>query len=325
MKQLFLLFFLVTTFLVIGQSKKEKIQILSKQLDSLTIVQSIENQKFENQRKDLEYWISKNEQDLSQNSAILIENTDAVTKQRDEKVKLHQELNQLNEDLKMLNDSIQVLLQKQPIIFSERYFSNLTVEEALTVFNVSFDYQVDFPIASIEIKGRQDYSIGIDSFICIVFEVFNQNELHIASGTNFIGLLKYSNNSHVSAVKPVQAFATHGFGAGGEIEGFQKIGNRSLAVILNGGYGGMGVSSEDRFVYMVNKSFIMSVLQTEKHYDDQANQESPSLFQDIEKDVDLNIINSNLDYFDIEVIEKNHGKTSKKQMYKFNLKTMKYE
>ena len=175
MKQLFLLFFLVTTFLVIGQSKKEKIQILSKQLDSLTIVQSIENQKFENQRKDLEYWISKNEQDLSQNSAILIENTDAVTKQRDEKVKLHQELNQLNEDLKMLNDSIQVLLQKQPIIFSERYFSNLTVEEALTVFNVSFDYQVDFPIASIEIKGRQDYSIGIDSFICIVFEVFNQN------------------------------------------------------------------------------------------------------------------------------------------------------
>jgi hypothetical protein len=32
-----------------------------------------------------------------------------------------------------------------------------------------------------------------------------------------------------------------------------------------------------------------------------------------------------LDYFDIELIEKNHGKISKKQMYKFNLKTMKYE
>ena len=102
------------------------------------------------------------------------------------------------------------------------------------------------------------------------------------------------------------------------------MGRKNLCVILNSGYGGHGIFEENRTLYLINKSTIQAILNTKKHDDDQGN-EGTYMFKNIDMDWDIKFIDNNSDYFNLEIIEKSHGKKVKTRILKFNEKSMKYE
>ena len=102
------------------------------------------------------------------------------------------------------------------------------------------------------------------------------------------------------------------------------MGRKNLCVILNSGYGGHGIFEENRTLYLINTSTIQAILTIEKHSDDQGN-EGTSMFENFDMDWDIKFIDNNSDYFNLEIIEKSHGKKVKTRILKFNENSMKYE
>lgn len=323
MKYIFFIVFVFSFFLSFGQSKKKQIRLLNKRLYSLKSLEQDETSLFQTKKSNLEALLDKTHQEIDQLKAEHVEYEFKRGKLFEEKSKLQKEVNELTNELEKIEDSIQALYLKQPLVLSNSNFGKLSSQEAQRLFNVEFSDRVVFPLGNIEILARQDYTIGRDSLVCIVFEVTSPDDYYGPAGANFIGLLRYINNKYIPLIKPVEAGMSVGYGNGREFEGFKISGNKSLAVICTGWFWGQGVTMANRSIYLVNKEFIKNVLDVEKHFDDSG--VLPIEFQNINSDWDLSFIDNKSDYFSIEVVEKSHNKIVNKRSFKFNEKAMKYE
>jgi hypothetical protein len=296
-------------------------------LDSLKTVQSSENLRYTKRKTELETSISNSDQKTSELLNNLSTKKENLQNQISENKKLDQAILSLKLELKSIEDSIQKIIDEQPITFLQSSFINKSDEELIQLFNISLsniEHGGCNTFEKFSILGKQYYLDGMDTLCVIVIGAICEEKMHPSSGTNFIGLFKFSNNKSPTILQLTQAIGSFGFGGCAILEGFRIMGKKNLCVILNSGYQGHGISEENRSIYLINKLTMKDVLQVEKHYDDQAN-EGAHIYENIDKDWEMKFIENQSDYFDLEIMEKNHGKKVKTVIYKFNENTMKYE
>ena len=312
-----------------SQSKKEQIQILNTTLDSLKTVQYTEKQNFEKRKSELESSISNSDPKTTELLKTLSTKKEKLNNQIQENQKLGQDVLSLQIQLKSMQDSIKTAIKNQPIKLLGRIDDKKNDNELIQLFNLSLS---DVPetgtcsmFAKFVIVGKQDFINGLDTFSCIILganceEVYNMN-----LGSNYIGLFKFSKNEYTEIFKPIYlGSGGYGSGYGAPLEAFKIMGRKNLCVILNSGYGGHGIFEENRTLYLINTSTIQAILTIEKHSDDQGN-EGTSMFENFDMDWDIKFIDNNSDYFNLEIIEKSHGKKVKTRILKFNENSMKYE
>jgi hypothetical protein len=327
MRSIIYLFFITVTASFFSQSKKEQIQILSSRLDSLKTLQSSENLSYFKRKTELESSISISDHKTTELSNSILSKKENLQNLIKENQKLDNDILSLKLELKSIEDSIPKILVEQPIKLLEKLNDKKNDEELIKLFNKTvYDVQHDGcnTFEKFSILGKQYYLDGMDTLCAIVMGVICEEKMHPVSGTNFIGLFKFSNSKYSLFLQPIQAIGSFGFGGCAILEGFRIMGKKNLCIILNGGYYGHGISEENRSIFLINKLTMKDVLQVEKHYDDQAN-EGTSMYENIEKDWEMKFIENQSLYFDLEIMEKSHGKKVKTTILKFNENTMRYE
>ena len=137
-------------------------------------------------------------------------------------------------------------------------------------------------------------------------------------------MFKYSHNKFNLLYKPTEATSSYGFGTHGFVEQFVILGKKSLGVILNGGYAGMGVQLENRAIYLVNSSNIVNLLDMDKSTEYMGSLPSVEYSKGL-TEWKIKFIESKKEIYDLEVTEKRNGKKVKTKSLKYNPKNMKYE
>ena len=314
-----------------SQSKKEQIQILNTTLDSLKTVQYTEKQNFETRKNELESSLSNSDHNTTELLKTLSTKKEKLNNQIQENQKLGQDVLSLQIQLKSMQDSIKTAIKNQPIKLLGRIDDKKNDNELIQLFNLSLS---DVPetgrcsmFAKFIIVGKQDYINGLDTFSCIILGADCEENYYYNAGSNYIGLFKFSKNEYTEIFKPIN-LGSGGYGSGytAPLEAFKIMGRKNLCVILNSGYGGHGIFEENRTLYLINTSTIQAILTIGKHYVDQ----SQSLFSNFGYENsdwvwDIKFIDNNSDYFNLEIIEKSHGKKVKTRILKFNENSMKYE
>lgn len=310
-----------------AQSKKQQIQFLHDRLEGLKKVQSEEKIIFDRKKSEMELSILNLNQKSVENSKIIAAKREEMKIQSQKNLILDQEILALKLEKKTIYDSIQKIIDERPIQLLGSNTILTPDEELIKLFDLNIneiETEGCLSYNNFVVVGKQNFINGKDTMIAIVIGAICSENLHPITGTNYICLFKKNKNKFSRVLMPIQASASFGFGGCAELEGFGLMGRKSLYVILNGGYYGMGISEENRSIYLINNLTITNVLEIEKHYDDSAN-EGTMLYENIVKDWEINFIDNHSEYFDIEVKEKSHGKKIKITNLKFNHKTMKYE
>ena len=306
--------------------------MLSTRLDSLKTVQSSENLRYTKRKTELETSISNSDQKTSELLNNLSTKKENLQNQITENQKLDQAILSLKLDLKTVEDSIQKIIEEQPITFLESSLINKSDEELIQLFNISLsniEHEGCNTFEKFTVLGKQKFISGKDTFCCIVIGAICEDKLHPVSGTNFIGLFKFSNGDY-KKINSIEAKGSFGFGSCAILEGFKIMGKKNFVVILNSGYYGFGQSIEDRLFYKVNKSRIEMIeiadgegILGKKH----------ECFGGINcnnyvgfTEWKIKFMESKKEFFDLEVVEKESNKSKvKTTILKFNEDTMRYE
>jgi hypothetical protein len=325
-------FLIFVNLISFSQSKKEQIQILSTRLDSLKTVQSIEKQNFEKRKTELESSISNFDQRTSELLNTLSTKKENLQYQITENKRLEQDILALKLELKSIEDSIQKILDEQPMQFLENSLINKSDEELIQLFNISLsniDHEGCNTFEKFTVLGEQNFISAKDTFCCVVLGAICKEKIGPVSGTNFIGLFKFSNGNYKN-IFTTEVKGSYGYGTSAQLEGFKKIGSKNFVVILNSGYYGFGQSIEDRLFYKVNKTRIEMInigdgegILGKKH----------ECFGGINcndyegfTEWKIKFLESNKEFFDLEVVEKESNKSKvKTTILKFNENTMSYE
>jgi hypothetical protein len=334
---------LVLLFVFIGfslfgnaQTKKEQIQILSTRLDSLKTVQSIEKQNFENRKKELESSIANSDQKTTELLKTLSTKKENLQNYILENQKLDQDILSLKLELKSIEDSIQAIIDEQPIKLLESSLINISNEELIYLMNVRDEDLGEAFVnpqnpeikPTYQIIGKQLFKIKGNVYCLVAMGVTNPNTYHASSGTNYIACFEIKDNNWrlEYPAKNTEYIPSVGFGNPAWLEKFIMYGDKSLAIILEGGYTGTGISMGSRAIYGLDDTHKIFLLYNGQSYEnDQANKGS-NWFQNIEIENNIKLQKSILSkYYDLIETEKSHGKIIKTTILKFNETTMKYE
>ena len=318
------------------KSIKDKIQLLTARLDSLKSIYTYDKQAYNEIINELELSINSKNMKVSEFYISLAIDKTKLTSNIEQNEQFDKEILSLSSQLKSIKDSLQEIINKQAIKLLDSTFIKKSNIELIQMMNVhdedlgeEFVNQNDPEIKPIyEIEGKQLFELKGKKYCLVVVGVINPNDYHVSSGTNFIACFKIKedqwtllnpamNTSYNPAVE---------FGIPAWIDKFVLFGDQSLAIILEGGYTGMGHSSGKRTIYGLNNlnqiSLIYEGISSE---DDQGNKGS-SYFRNIDDNFEINFQKiSKANHYDLVEIKKSHGKKVKTRTYKFNEKTFKYE
>lgn len=323
MRLVLVMIFVSLHLIGIAQSKKKQIQFLNAKIYSLIKVQYTEKQIFETRKTELESSLSNSDYNTSKLLKTLSTKKEKLNNQIQENQKLDQEVLSLQMELKTIQDSIKTAINKMPCRLLDSGLINITNEKLINLMNVQdkdlgelFVSYVSPDIKPIyEINGKQLFELKRELYCMVVMGVTNPNDFHMSEGTNFIACFKIKENQWSLVNPPFNTSVGSGWGNPASIEKFVLFGNQRLAVILEEGMGGQGSFYEGRIIYGLDNSRIQLIYSGEKSYsDDYSN-----------KNWDIKFIDNNSDYFNLEIIEKSHGKKVKTRILKFNEKSMKYE
>lgn len=323
MRLVLVMIFVSLHLIGIAQSKKKQIQFLNAKIYSLIKVQYTEKQNFETRKTKLESSLSNSDYNTTKLLKTLSTKKEKLNNQIQENQKLEQEVLSLQMELKTIQDSIKTAINKMPCRLLDSGLINITNEKLINLMNVQDkDLGEDFvsyvspdkkPIY--EINGKQLFELKRELYCMVVMGVTNPNDFHGSHGTNFIACFKIKENQWSLVNPPFNTSVGSGWGNPASIEKFVLFGNQRLAVILEEGMGGQGSFYMGRIIYGLDNSRIQLIYSGEKSYsDDYSN-----------KNWDIKFIDNNSDYFNLEIIEKSHGKKVKTRILKFNEKSMKYE
>jgi hypothetical protein len=319
-----------------SQSKKEQIQLLNARLDSLKTIQSNEKQSSEKRKYELESSITLSYQKITELLKTLSNKKENLKNQIQENQKLDQEILSLQSDLKSIEDSIQAIIDDQPIKLLESGLINISNDELISLMNVTAEDLGDAFVnrqnpeikPTYEIIGKQSFQIKGKVFCMVVMGVTNPNTAHVSSGTNFIACFEIKNNQ-LKLIHP--AFNTEfnpaaGFGIPALFDKFVLFGNHNLAVILKGGWAGMGYIMETRTIFgLNNRNEVFSIYSGYIEENDQMNKGS-SMFTNLQDEYEISFQKTTSSkYYDLFETKKSHGKKVKTTTLKFNETTMKYE
>jgi len=335
MKLLILLLFISLFSTLFSQSKKKQIQILSNRWDSLKAVQSTEKQNFETRKNELESSISNTDKSTDELLKTLANKKENLRNEIQENKKLEKEILSLQIDLNSIEDSIQDIVEVQPIKFIESSSNHISDQELIDLTNIKDEELGDEFINQFEptrkptysILGKQFFELQGSGYCLIVIGVQNPNDEHAASGTNFIALFEIDNDSLILKNKPFNAKDPYGeFGNPADFDKFVQFGDQKLAIILEGGYVGMGISIENISIYgLDNDNNIHLIYEGQKHEDDQANKGARE-YKNLEDEYVISFQKSPPSkYYDLIETKISHGKKVKTRILKFNENAMKYE
>lgn len=324
MKLFLLAGFLLFLSLGFSQSKGKQIKILSNRIDSIQKVLESNKNSFEVKKSALENSISTQEKRINSITDSLNKVSDKKSINLSVNQKMIKKIEKLQRDLDSTNREIQKIIDAMPLRMVNGFSSNYSNQSLIKLFNIAPSQVTHCVPNTFEIIGKQDFIVGLDSFSCIVLGVTSKDNFHPASGINYIGLFKYSNNKLNLLFKPVEAPSSFGFGSYGSIEQFVILGKKSLGVILNGGYGGQGVQLENRSIYLVNSSHIVNLLDMDKSTEYMGSMPSVEYSKGL-TEWKIKFIESKKDIYDLEITEKRNGKKVKTKSLKYNPKNMKYE
>jgi hypothetical protein len=318
------------------QSKKEQIQLLNARLDSLKSIQSIDKQTYNEIINELELSINSKNKKVSEFSISLAVDKTKLTSNIELNEQFDKEILSLRCQLKSIKDSLQEIINKQAIKLLDSTFIKKSNIELIQMMNVhdedlgeEFVNQESPEIKPIyEIIGKQLFKLKGELFCMVVSGVTNPNDYHVSSGTNFIACFKIHeyqwtllnpamNTSYNPAVE---------FGIPAWIDKFVLFGDQSLAIILEGGYTGMGLTLGNRTIYGLNNLNQISLIYEGISGEDDQGNEGSSEFRNIDDEFEINFQKiSQANHYDLVEIKKSHGKKVKTRTYKFNESTFKYE
>lgn len=179
-----------------------------------------------------------------------------------------------------------------------------------------------------EIIGKQPFQIKGKVYCLVAMGVTNPNTYHVSSGTNYIACFEIKDNNWRLEYpsKNTEFTPSVGFGNPAWLDKFVLYGDKSLAVVLEGGYTGTGLSMGSRAIYGLDDTHNIFLLYEGQSYNnDQANQES-NWFQNIDIEINIKFQKSIISrYYDLVETEKSHGKIVKTTILKFNETAMKYD
>ena len=334
---------LVLLFVFIGfslfgnaQSKKEQIQILNTRLDSLILVQSFEKQNFKSRKTELESSISNYDQSTNELLNTLSTKKENLQNQILEKKELEKVILALKLELKSIEDSIQKMINEQPIKLLDSNLITISNEELVYLMNVKDEdlgeafINLEQPELkpTYEIIGKQLFMLKGKVYCMVVMGVTNPNTYHIHSGTNFLGCFEVKSDNWKLLNPPLNTEfnPSVGWGIPAYIDKFVLFGDQHLALILEGGYTGLGITMGRIAMYgLDNENKISLIYDGEKYHNDGACK-GTSLFQNIDEEYETKFQKStNSKYYDLIETKKSHGKKVKTTSLKFNENSMKYE
>lgn len=319
-----------------SQSKKEQIQILNARLDSLKRIQSNEKQSFEKRKNEFESSITLSHQKTAELLKELSIKKENLKNQIQENQKLDQEILSLKSEFKSIKDSIQSIIDDQPIKLLDSGLFNISNDELISLMNVTDEDLGDAFVnlqnpeikPTYEIIGKQPFQIKGKVYCLVAMGVTNPNTYHVSSGTNYIACFEIKDNNWRLEYpsKNTEFTPSVGFGNPAWLDKFVLYGDKSLAVVLEGGYTGTGLSMGSRAIYGLDDTHNIFLLYEGQSYNnDQANQES-NWFQNIDIEINIKFQKSIISrYYDLVETEKSHGKIVKTTILKFNETAMKYD
>jgi hypothetical protein len=311
-----------------SQSKKEQIEYLSFQVDSIKIIQIKEQQLANSRESELN---SKMKQ-LTDKISLLESTLQSVkTDLENKKISLSEKDSILAKTelvVKSLRDSLQFIIETMPsqLISSEEL--SLTNEELIKLINIlPSELGPDF-ISEInpslkpkyEIQGKQIFEWIGKKYALVVVGVTNPNDCHGCYGTNFINLLKWSSNQWVLVEKNnTFSIPTYGWGNFAELNTIRSMGKESIAIILSAGFTSQGMMEEYEVIYQFFDSRILKVFEGLLLENDGGN------FGQKDIEYERSLIDNGREFFDLKETKKSHGKIVSTRTLKFNPLTQKYE
>ena len=334
--KIFATFILFLANLGFTQSKKEQIQLLNARLDSLKSIQSIDKQTYNEIINELELSINLKIKKISEFSISLAIDKTKLTNNIELNKQLDNEILSLRSQLKSFKDSLQEIINKQAIKLLDSTFIKKSNIELIQMMNVhdedlgeEFVDKYNPEIKPIyELIGKQLFELKGELYCMVVLGVSNPNDYHVSSGTNFIACFKIKEDQW-TLLNPAMNTSYNpavGFGNPAWIDKFVLFGDQSLAIILEGGYTGMGHSSGKRTIYGLNNLNQISLIYEGISGEDDQGNEGSSEFRNVDDSFEINFQKiSKANHYDLVEIKKSHGKKVKTRTYKFNEKTFKYE
>ena len=329
-------FILFLANLGFAQSKKEQIQLLTARLDSLKSIYTYDKQAYNEIINELELSINLKIKKISEFSISLAIDKTKLTNNIELNKQLDNEILSLRSQLKSFKDSLQEIINKQAIKLLDNSSIKKSDKKLIQMMNVhdedlgeEFVNQNDPEIKPIyEIIGKQLFELKGKKYCLVVVGVINPNDYHVSSGTNFIACFKIKEDQW-TLLNPAMNTSfnpSFEFGNPAWIDKFVLFGDQSLAIILEGGYTGMGYSSGYRTIYGLNNlNQISLIYEGISGENDQVN-EGSSEFRNVDDTFEINFQKiSKANHYDLVEIKKSHGKKVKTRTYKFNENTFKYE
>jgi hypothetical protein len=326
--RIFLLLICFSTSYVFSQSKKEQIDYLSFQLDSIRMIQMKEQQLANSREAELNATISQ-----LRNKISSLESTLNIVKNDIEKSKImlsekDSKLIEIEQRSKLLRDSLRLIIETMPIQLIDSAELSLTNGELIQLINIlpselgpEFISEINPDLKpTFEIQGRQVFEWKGKKYALVVVGVTNPNDYHAAAGTNFINLLKWSSNQWVIVEKNnTNSNPINGWGKFAELNAICLTGKESIAIILNGGFTSWGIMEGYEVIYQFCDSQIVKVFEgLQLEYDGGNNGQ-----KDIE--YERSFIDNGGEFFDLKETKKSNGKLVSSIVFKFNQITKRYE
>lgn len=319
-----------------SQSKKEQIQFLETRLDSLKTIQDIEKLKFENSKNNFESTITNFNQYSKEISKALQTKKQELTNYIQENKKLDQDIKLHQTELKKLKDSIQQILENQPIKLLDSSLITISDDQIIHLMNIHDEdlgeafINTDSPEIKpfYKIIGKQLFRLKGKMFCMVVVGVRNPNDSHPNFGTNYIACfeIKYNSWKLLHPPKNTKSKPSVGFGEYAWLNKFIVFGEKSLAVILEGGDSGMGLDLGNRAIYGFDETKNVFLLyEGQSHENDEGNKGMLE-FQNIDDVYEIDFHKSTSSkFYDLIETKKSHGRKEKVKTLKFNEINLKYE
>jgi hypothetical protein len=336
---IFLLLICFTTSFVYSQSKKEQLEYLNLQLDSIRIKQTKDqldarsNENVLNEKiNQLKTSIESLEFELSEIKIKSVQDSGLISQK-------NTQIEQLEQRLQLSIDRLRELEKKESIKFLGSmemnedigfYYDKLNVDlNFLRSSEISWFNNVnDLNSISISEQGKQVFQMGAKKYGIIVFEIENpESETYYRSaGTNIIAVYENIKGNWVY-IKKFNTFSDpYSFrGQGAELIGFDISGNGKLAILFCGGTMHNGGIIEEKYsIYQFDGQEISKIYSGMKSYNDFAD----SFTEESDKVDDsfkLYFKATEQEYFDLIETKKSFGKLVSTRILKFNQITKRYE
>ena len=320
--------FLFLPAIYFAQSKKEQIESLKYSFDSIDRIKDLENQGFNDRKKQLENAIS----DLNNENMKLEGDLKNVEQEIDNKQKeiinSKENFEKLKFRISSLEDSINKLIEKKPLTFLDSNLLNISDGDIIEIMGINSSILDETFSISEEENQLPTFSVlkknvfirkgKIYAFVFVGVE--NPNYVFDSQGNSFLGLLE-NNEGKWSLVGSIRETGGYNYGNPADLTEILNYGKYEFAFVIstNRTHGGTGY--EFISIYGVDEAIKIVEIFSES-YDTYFDPEQYPRNPFVSKEVRFQCEKSTNRLYDITVIEeltdKNDRKSIKKKVLKYN-------